>query len=69
MMTERQNKVLELRGEREDLGDELDGFLFDKLTLENYVKAPWKGMEELEKWWAANKKARKNLKENDEDEE
>jgi hypothetical protein len=69
MMTERQNEVLQLRGEKEDLKEELDGFLMDKLTVENYLKAPWKGMNELEKWWAANRKARENLNQEDEQEE
>jgi len=69
MMTERQNEVLQLRGEKEDLKEELDGFLMDKLTVENYLKAPWKGMNELEKWWAANRKARENLNQDDEQEE
>lgn len=69
MMTERQNEVLQLRGQKEDLKEELDGFLWEKLTLENYLKAPWKGMNELEKWWAANRRARENLNRKDEDEE
>ncbi|PSH00679.1 MAG: hypothetical protein BRC30_02260, partial [Nanohaloarchaea archaeon SW_7_46_7] len=68
MMTERQNEVLQLRGEKEDLKEELDRFLMSKLTLENYLKAPWKGMEEMEKWWAANRKARQNLKDEQEGE-
>jgi len=67
MMTERQNEVLQLRGDKEDLKEELDGFLMSKLTLENYLKAPWKGMEEMEKWWAANRKARQNLKDEQEE--
>ena len=69
MMTERQNEVLQLRGEKEDLKEELDGFLMEKLTVENYLKAPWKGMNELEKWWAANRKARENLGKDEEKEE
>lgn len=71
MMQDRQNEILELRGEKEDLNEEMDGFLWKKLTLENYLKAPWKGMEELEKWWAANRRARQNIhgEEDQEDEE
>ncbi|MFB6174395.1 MAG: hypothetical protein ABEJ87_00270 [Candidatus Nanohalobium sp.] len=71
MMQDRQNRILELRGEKEDLKDELDGFLWSKLTVQNYLKAPWKGMEELEKWWAANRRARQNIhgEEDQEDEE
>ena len=68
MMRERQNQVLELRGEKEDLQEEMNSFWRNQLTVQNYLRAPIKASEELARWWQANQEARESLKGEDEDE-
>jgi hypothetical protein len=66
MMRQRQNQVLELRGEKEDLDEEMDNFLSNQLTVENYIRAPAKAVDEVVKWWQANQEARESLNEDEE---
>ncbi|MDY6776809.1 MAG: hypothetical protein SVQ76_01750, partial [Candidatus Nanohaloarchaea archaeon] len=50
IMTERQDEILELRGERDSLQEELDNMLRRQLTPENFVKAPLKAFREINAW-------------------
>ncbi|MFB6265543.1 MAG: hypothetical protein ABEI07_00485, partial [Candidatus Nanohaloarchaea archaeon] len=51
IMTERQDEILELRGEKEDLEEELDTIIRRQLTVGNFVKAPLKAFREVRAWW------------------
>jgi hypothetical protein len=55
IMTERQDEILELRGERDDLEEELETAVRDRLTLTNFVKAPVKAVREISRWWQARR--------------
>ncbi|MDY6771317.1 MAG: hypothetical protein SV186_05200, partial [Candidatus Nanohaloarchaea archaeon] len=50
IMTERQDEILELRSERDELQEELDTAIKSRLTAENYIKAPIKAVREINRW-------------------
>lgn len=55
IMTDRQDEILELRSERDDLQDDMDNIFENRLTLENYLKAPLKAVREVNRWIEARR--------------
>ncbi|MCJ7479137.1 MAG: Ig-like domain-containing protein [Candidatus Nanohaloarchaeota archaeon QJJ-7] len=51
IMTERQDEILEMRGQKQELEEELDNLLQNNITLENFLKAPLKAFREVSGWW------------------
>ncbi len=55
IMTDRQDEILELRSERDDLQDDMDNIFENRLTAENYLKAPLKAIREVNRWIEARR--------------
>ncbi|MCJ7450735.1 MAG: hypothetical protein MUP58_03265 [Candidatus Nanohaloarchaeota archaeon QJJ-9] len=55
IMTEKQDKILQLRGKKEELEEKLDNIFTELVTLENFVKAPIKSFREVSQWWESRK--------------